>query len=199
MSGRRLLPWSGDGGKPCYLDADSADARFLSRMADGLESVQLGMAVELMGYVDSAMPTTSVNELRGFAGALRLALRDVARVAGSRGQRVHAPEAPELVEAGGLVAMAEAVASSESADVLTGLVVALRWALSRVVGVAEGYGEELPQRPTDDAALRAAEALGREIRGGLDVLLVPWPAGRSAREVVGLPAAADHPATEGGA
>jgi hypothetical protein len=194
-----LLPWSGEGGKPCYLDADSADAGFLSRMADGLESIQLGMAVELMGYVDSATPTTSANELRGFAGGLRLALLDAARVAGSRGQRVHAPEAPELAEAGGLVAVADAVASSESADVLTGLVVTLRWALSRVVDLAEGYGEELPRRSMDDAALRAAEALGREIRGGLDLLLGPWSAGSDSGEAAGLTSAlADHPATEGG-
>jgi hypothetical protein len=186
-----LLPWSGEGGKPCYLDADSADAGFLSRMADGLESIQLGMAVELMGHVDSAMPTTSANELRGFVWGLRVALRDVARVAGSRGRRVHAPEAPELAEAGGLVAVADAVASCDSTDVLTGLVVTLRWALSRVVVLAEGYGEELPRPSIDKAALRAAKALNRELRSGLDLLLGPWSAA-PARD------AADHPATGGG-
>lgn len=192
------MPWSGEGGKPCYLETGGADAGFVSRMADGMESVQLGMAVELMGYVDSAMPTTSVNELRGFAWGLRLALRDVARVAGSRGERVHAPEAPELVEAGGVVAVADAVAAGESGDALTGLVVTLRWSLSRLVALAEGYGEELPQPSIDKAALRAAEALSREIRGGLDLVVGPWSAGRAQGEASGLPAAADHSATEGG-
>ncbi|WP_164992213.1 hypothetical protein [Streptomyces sp. L2] len=43
MSGPRLLPWAGEGGKPCYLIGDGAG--YLSRVADGVESVQLAMTL----------------------------------------------------------------------------------------------------------------------------------------------------------
>ncbi|GAB2442514.1 hypothetical protein [Streptomyces incanus] len=43
----RLLPWTGPDGKPCFLSTDDNNG-YLSRLADNLESVQLGMATELL-------------------------------------------------------------------------------------------------------------------------------------------------------
>ncbi|MEU1211271.1 hypothetical protein ABZ424_02165 [Streptomyces sp. NPDC005790] len=40
----RLLPWTGLDGKPCYVLGDGAG--YVSRIADDVESVQLGMAAE---------------------------------------------------------------------------------------------------------------------------------------------------------
>jgi hypothetical protein len=37
----RLLPWSGPEGKPCYLSTDDQNG-YMSRLADNIESVQLG-------------------------------------------------------------------------------------------------------------------------------------------------------------
>lgn len=42
----RLLAWTGEGGKPCYLSTDGGDS-FMSRLADNLESDHLGMAEDL--------------------------------------------------------------------------------------------------------------------------------------------------------
>ncbi len=42
----RLLAWTGEGGKPCYLSADGGDS-FMSCLADNLESDHLGMAEDL--------------------------------------------------------------------------------------------------------------------------------------------------------
>lgn len=36
----RLLPWTGDGGKPCLLSSDGGDS-FVSRIAERVESRQL--------------------------------------------------------------------------------------------------------------------------------------------------------------
>jgi hypothetical protein len=42
----RLLPWSGPGGKPCYLSTDDRDG-YVSRLADRIEALQLGAADQL--------------------------------------------------------------------------------------------------------------------------------------------------------
>lgn len=46
--GLRLLPWVGPEGKPCYLVGDGIGR--LSRFADTVEFVQLGMACELLDH-----------------------------------------------------------------------------------------------------------------------------------------------------
>ncbi|MET7698053.1 hypothetical protein [Streptomyces sp. NPDC005485] len=87
----RLLPWTGPEGKPCYLAGDGCG--YLSRIADGIESVQLGRAGELLGHAADLLADreTDAGELRFLAHRLIEALRDVKRVAESRGARLPEP------------------------------------------------------------------------------------------------------------
>ncbi|MFI0190043.1 hypothetical protein ACH4PW_21140 [Streptomyces sp. NPDC017082] len=82
----RLLPWSGPGGKPCYLDTDDK-ASYMSRLADNLEAVQLGTAAELLEHAPDTLDDqdASSEDLQRLARELTRALRDVLRVAVSRG------------------------------------------------------------------------------------------------------------------
>lgn len=86
----RLLPWSGEGGKPCYLRTDGEGSTVLTRLADNLEAVQLGMATTLLTYVDDMLSAGAVSEteLRRMVAALCQALRDAVRVAECRGTRL---------------------------------------------------------------------------------------------------------------
>lgn len=89
----RLLPWSGPDGKPCYLSTDDSDG-YMSRLADNMEAVQLGMAAELLQQVRELLDDrdTEAEELRLLAATLTRALRDALRVATSRGRRLTPPE-----------------------------------------------------------------------------------------------------------
>jgi len=89
----RLLPWSGPDGKPCYLSTDDSDG-YMSRLADNMEEVQLGMAAELLEQVRELLDDrdTEVEELRLLTTKLTGALRDALRVATSRGRRLTTPE-----------------------------------------------------------------------------------------------------------
>ncbi|MEU0333283.1 hypothetical protein [Streptomyces sp. NPDC006193] len=82
----RLLPWSGPGGKPCYLDTDDK-ARYMSRLADNIEAEQLGTAAELLEHAPDTLDDqdASSEDLQRLARELTRALRDVLRVAVSRG------------------------------------------------------------------------------------------------------------------
>ncbi|PSK71305.1 hypothetical protein C6W96_18115 [Streptomyces sp. CS149] len=82
----RLLPWSGPGDKPCYLSTDDPDG-YMSRLADGIEAVQLGTARELLDEASEALDDqdTSLDGMRSLVKELTGALRDVYRVATSRG------------------------------------------------------------------------------------------------------------------
>ncbi|MFI7006977.1 hypothetical protein [Streptomyces sp. NPDC050145] len=86
----RLLPWSGLDGRACYLVTDRSGTSRLSRMADDAESVQLDMAGELLEHaadlIDDARTTHP--QLRYLARRLVESLRDVHRVALSRGARL---------------------------------------------------------------------------------------------------------------
>ncbi|MFI5616790.1 hypothetical protein [Streptomyces sp. NPDC051567] len=92
----RLLPWEGRDGRPCYLSSDGTG--YLSRVADNIESVQLGMATELLGHADDMITDLKVTDtqLRYLSARLAESLREVHRVAVSRGARLPAPllEAP---------------------------------------------------------------------------------------------------------
>ncbi|MGV9703026.1 MULTISPECIES: hypothetical protein [Streptomyces] len=82
----RLLPWTGPEGKPCYLSTDDRDG-FMSRLADNIESIQLGSAAELLDQVESLTEEQATPEdLRLLAKEMAGALRDVLRIATSRGQ-----------------------------------------------------------------------------------------------------------------
>ncbi|MCL7370490.1 hypothetical protein [Streptomyces ardesiacus] len=82
----RLLPWSGPEGKPCYLSTDERGG-YMSRLADNVEAVQLGMAAELLEEASETLSDRDValDEMQRLAKELSGALRDVLRVATSRG------------------------------------------------------------------------------------------------------------------
>ncbi|WP_316769645.1 hypothetical protein [Streptomyces sasae] len=89
----RLLPWSGPEGKPCYLSTDDPDG-WMSRLADNIEAVQLGTAAELLERAFEELDDQGTNpeDLRRLAKELTGALRDVLRVATSRGYLLAASE-----------------------------------------------------------------------------------------------------------
>ncbi|MFF1693298.1 hypothetical protein ACFVXC_06680 [Streptomyces sp. NPDC058257] len=82
----RLLPWSGPEGKPCYLSTDDSDGH-MSRLADNIEAVQLGMAAELLEQALEALSDehAELEAVRLLVTDLTGALRDALRVATSRG------------------------------------------------------------------------------------------------------------------
>ncbi|MDX2403432.1 hypothetical protein NJO91_09865 [Streptomyces microflavus] len=82
----RLLPWSGPGDKPCYLSTDDPDG-YMSRLADSIEAIQLDTASELVEEASEALHNqdTSLDEMRCLVKELTGALRDIFRVATSRG------------------------------------------------------------------------------------------------------------------
>ncbi|MGW7460345.1 hypothetical protein [Streptomyces sp. NPDC054797] len=93
----RLLPWSGQDGKPCFLSTDN-DAGYLSRLADNTESVQLGMGSELLDHAHEVLAGRRADpeELHLLAANLTSALQDAIRVATSRGQRLpHTTHGPD--------------------------------------------------------------------------------------------------------
>ena len=85
----RVLPWAGPEGKPCYLSGDSSGG-YLSRFADNMEAVQLGLAADLIKRARTVLDTRkwTPGELHLLAVHLTDALTDVHRVAESRGARL---------------------------------------------------------------------------------------------------------------
>ncbi|GHE34650.1 hypothetical protein ACWIG2_10515 [Streptomyces cellulosae] len=84
----RLLPWTGPDGKPCFLSTDDSGG-YMSRLADNIESVQLGTATELLDYaIDMLTADMTPDDMRLLAKNLTGALRDTLRVATSRGHRL---------------------------------------------------------------------------------------------------------------
>ncbi|MET9731727.1 hypothetical protein ABZZ79_14040 [Streptomyces sp. NPDC006458] len=92
-SGLRLLPWSGPDGKPCYLSTDNRDG-YMSRLADNIESIQLGTAAELLEEASTTLDNRDAGpeNVRLLAKDLTGALREVLRVATSRGHLLAANE-----------------------------------------------------------------------------------------------------------
>ncbi|WP_199835131.1 hypothetical protein [Streptomyces sp. NRRL WC-3618] len=88
----RLLPWTGTDDKQCYLLADGTGTNtgVLSRHADQIEAVQLGLAGRLLGRARevAAAPEVSIGELRLLAVQLADGLRDALLIAESRGTRL---------------------------------------------------------------------------------------------------------------
>ena len=91
----RLLPWVGPDGKPCYLSTDDQGG-YVSHLADHIEAFQLGMASQLLEHARRIPDdeTEDLEELHLLAAQLTSALRDVLRVATSRGRRPVAPGHP---------------------------------------------------------------------------------------------------------
>ena len=92
----RLLPWSGQGGKPCYLIGDGTG--YLSRVADDIECVQLGMSVRLLDHATDMLADDKVTsaQLRFLVARMTEALRDVHRIAESRGARLPGPDSGQV-------------------------------------------------------------------------------------------------------
>ncbi|WP_405721486.1 hypothetical protein [Streptomyces sp. NBC_00046] len=86
----RLLPWSSAEGKPCHVVGDGTGR--VSRVADNIESVQLGMALELLDHAGDMLDDGQVTsaQLRYVLARMAEALRDVHRIARSRGDRLAA-------------------------------------------------------------------------------------------------------------
>ena len=84
----RLLPWAGPEGKPCYLVGGGTG--YLSRLADDMESAQLGMAGELLQEARRVLRGRqwTSGELHLLAVELTEALTNVHRIAVSRGKRL---------------------------------------------------------------------------------------------------------------
>ncbi|MFJ8510715.1 hypothetical protein [Streptomyces avermitilis] len=87
----RLLPWSGPEGKPCYLVGDGAG--YVSRMADSIECVQLDMSAQILDHAADMLADRKATaaQLRFLAARMAEALRDVHRIAESRGARLPGP------------------------------------------------------------------------------------------------------------
>lgn len=85
----RLLPWTGEGGRPCYLSTDGTGP--LSRLADRVEFVQLGLAGRLLEHAREALAqawSPPDTELGFLAAQLTDALHDALLIAESRGARL---------------------------------------------------------------------------------------------------------------
>ncbi|MEV6613893.1 hypothetical protein AB0N31_08430 [Streptomyces sp. NPDC051051] len=82
----RLLPWSGPEGKPCYLSTDDKGG-YMSRLADNIEADQLDTAAILLEHASDTLDDQDADpeDLRRLTGELTGTLRDVLRVATSRG------------------------------------------------------------------------------------------------------------------
>ncbi|MEU3204552.1 hypothetical protein ABZ702_11870 [Streptomyces cyaneofuscatus] len=90
VSVARLLPWTGTGGKPCYVVGDGTG--YVSRKADEVEEIQLDMAYELLGHADGLLtePGVTAPEIHFLARRLTESLEQVQRIAESRGSRLEA-------------------------------------------------------------------------------------------------------------
>ncbi|MFJ9887499.1 hypothetical protein ACIQRW_16745 [Streptomyces sp. NPDC091287] len=99
----RLLPWTGTGGKSCYVVGDGTG--HVSRMADDVESIQLDMADELLGHAADLLADDGSTgpQVRFLAGRLTESLHQIVRVAESRGSRLDAllPDRSEPRTGGG--------------------------------------------------------------------------------------------------
>ncbi|NUL02403.1 hypothetical protein HRW07_03900 [Streptomyces lunaelactis] len=95
----RLLPWYTPAGKPCYLSTDESGG-YLSRKADQVEAIQLGMGNELLSHAESMLAESKVTaeELSFLATHLIESLRDVLRIAESRGKRLPVPDSDDFDE-----------------------------------------------------------------------------------------------------
>lgn len=79
------MPWTGPEGKPCYLSSDDRHS-YMSRLADNIESIQLGMAADVFDHATATVRDkhATPGDLRLLANELTSALADTLRVATSR-------------------------------------------------------------------------------------------------------------------
>lgn len=94
LPGLRLLPWTTPDGKPCHLSTDD-DRSLLSRLADDVEAAQVDSGAEVLAGAEAVLADSKAGE-RAVRFALTRAtesLRDVLRVAYSRGERIRMRDA----------------------------------------------------------------------------------------------------------
>ncbi|MGW8553683.1 hypothetical protein [Streptomyces tubercidicus] len=91
----RLLPWTTPDGKTCVVVGDGDG--YVSRIADGMEDIQLDMADDLLGHADDILGDRKATfpEVRYLASQLSASLREVRRVAESRGGRLLGVDLPK--------------------------------------------------------------------------------------------------------
>jgi anti-sigma regulatory factor (Ser/Thr protein kinase) len=97
----RLLPWAGSQGQPSLLLTDGDGT--VSRLADRIEDVQLGLAERLLGRAGDMLPARGrpVGELGVFAWQLADALQDALLIADCRRTRLRSGRRPALRPGGG--------------------------------------------------------------------------------------------------
>lgn len=85
----RVLPWKTGDGKECLLRSDVAGGT-LSRLADDMEVVQLGIGEKVLVHAHALLsnPRATEPEMRYLARQLTECLGDALRVADSRGARL---------------------------------------------------------------------------------------------------------------
>ncbi|MER5193417.1 hypothetical protein ACWD3J_01810 [Streptomyces sp. NPDC002755] len=93
----RLLSWSGPDDKPCYLCTVDGDG-YMSRLADNIESEQLETATDLLMQAAETLGDehAGLEDMQLLAKELTGALRDVLRVATSRGHLLEVSEPQSL-------------------------------------------------------------------------------------------------------
>ncbi|WP_308407290.1 hypothetical protein [Streptomyces platensis] len=86
----RLLSWVSPDGKTCFLVSDGRGESGFSRVADRIEDVQLDLADRLLDHAADLLGDgrATDHQLRYLGQQLSAALRDVRRVAESRGARL---------------------------------------------------------------------------------------------------------------
>ncbi|MFE0471871.1 hypothetical protein ACFW2V_09645 [Streptomyces sp. NPDC058947] len=84
----RLLPWTGAGGKPCYLSTDDPNSP-LSRLADDIEAAQLADAEKVLAGARAVLgdPGAGEHAVRFALTRAVESLGDTLRVAVSRSER----------------------------------------------------------------------------------------------------------------
>ncbi|TSB26648.1 hypothetical protein [Streptomyces benahoarensis] len=89
MDRARLLPWTGPGGKPCYLIGGTGTG-YVSRLADRMEAEQMESAADLIEEARRILASCAwtPGEIHLLAYDLNDALTEVHRVSESRGTRL---------------------------------------------------------------------------------------------------------------
>ncbi|MGW6604456.1 hypothetical protein [Streptomyces sp. NPDC055036] len=89
----RLLPWTDEDGRPCYLSTDGTGTGPVSRLADRIEGVRLAQALKLHEEALDVLAEPGLEAVEVDCLVVRLAdaLGDMLLIAESRGVRLGLP------------------------------------------------------------------------------------------------------------
>ncbi|WP_255954431.1 hypothetical protein [Streptomyces odontomachi] len=92
----RLLPWTGENGKPCYLNTDDEDS-LMSQLADDIEAAQLDSGTRVLAGARAVLGDAKAGERAVRFALIRSteSLEEVLRIADSRGGRLVAGQLGE--------------------------------------------------------------------------------------------------------